>query len=250
MDAPAGGRGLHGLLPPLQRDTLAFERPVRSRAPMDTQGAAADARSLARLAEAQHARAPRTARCGRQQRDRVVASRGASAAVSHRPRGRAAVLRGPGGRQHRRGSGRENRRRARCGRRSSVEMYGLVSRFVPDREDPRRTRDGRAWLGRASVGRAGWVGHVLFWRGDDFIKDEGDPNYLSLRRDGRYYGGIRDYAEAGLMRTFHPAPGVVAGRVGTIPPRRDALRILVSDRRLRPPPVAGAVMFRVRVRGC
>ena len=27
MDAPAGGRGLHGLLPPIQRDTLAFERP-------------------------------------------------------------------------------------------------------------------------------------------------------------------------------------------------------------------------------
>ena len=36
------------------------------------------------------------------------------------------------------------------------------------------------------------------WRGDDYMKDEGDPNYQSLRRDGTRYRGIRDYAEIGV----------------------------------------------------
>jgi hypothetical protein len=44
--------------------------------------------------------------------------------------------------------------------------------------------------------------HLIAWRGDDFIKDEGDPNYMSMRRDGTRYRGVRDYAEAGVTRTF------------------------------------------------
>ena len=51
--------------------------------------------------------------------------------------------------------------------------------------------------------------HVIFWRGRNFVKDEGDPNYLSLRRDGSRYGGIRDYAETGVARRFPLAPGAV-----------------------------------------
>lgn len=90
-----------------------------------------------------------------------------------------------------------------------AEAQAVVSRFVPDRESPGRMREGAGVFLRASVSRASWRGHAIVWRGDDVVKDEGDPNYLSLRRDGRYYRGIRDYAEAGLTRTFHPAPGVV-----------------------------------------
>jgi len=89
-----------------------------------------------------------------------------------------------------------------------TEVQAAVSRFVPDREAPGRTREGVGVFLRASAEHEPWRGHVIFWRGDDIVKDEGDPNYLSLRRDGRYHRGIRDYAEAGLTRTFHPAPGV------------------------------------------
>jgi hypothetical protein len=39
---------------------------------------------------------------------------------------------------------------------------------------------------------------------------------LSLRRDGRTYGGIRDYAEAGLTRTFAPADRVLLEASGRI----------------------------------
>lgn len=90
-----------------------------------------------------------------------------------------------------------------------VEVFGLASRFVPDRASPARNRNGSGLLVRASVDRAGWRGHLLVWRGCDFVKDEGDPNYWSLRRDGTRYRGTRDYSEAGLTRIFRPAPGVV-----------------------------------------
>ena len=91
---------------------------------------------------------------------------------------------------------------------ATLEAYALASRHVPDREAPQRTT-GAGFFGRAAVTTRGWRVHLLFWRGDDFIKEEGDANYLSLRRDGRRYRGVRDYAEAGLARWFTPAPGVV-----------------------------------------
>jgi hypothetical protein len=90
----------------------------------------------------------------------------------------------------------------------SIETYGLVSHHVPDRETAGRTRDGAGFFGRVAAVRGAWRGHLLFWRGDDFIKDEGDPNYLSMTRGGIRYRGIRDYAEAGLTRAFAPARGV------------------------------------------
>jgi hypothetical protein len=98
----------------------------------------------------------------------------------------------------------------------SAESYALASHHVADRENVQRTRNGAGFFGRLSVRHDGWRGHMLFWRGDDFIKDEGDPNYLSVTRNGARYRGVRDYAEAGVARAFVPAPGVtfeVSGRL-------------------------------------
>ena len=97
-----------------------------------------------------------------------------------------------------------------------LEIFGLVSRHVPDRSQPNLNADGRAFLGRASVERSGWRGHIMFWRGRNFIKDEGDPNYLSTRRNGERYKGTRDYSETGLTRRFTLAPSArldVSGRL-------------------------------------
>jgi hypothetical protein len=80
---------------------------------------------------------------------------------------------------------------------------------VPDRQQPERSRRGAAFFGRAAAERNGWRAHVIFWRGRDFVKDEGDPNYLSVRLNGSRYGGIRDYAEAGVARRMKLAPGAV-----------------------------------------
>jgi len=100
--------------------------------------------------------------------------------------------------------------------RASIEAYALASHFVPDRSSPLQTRSGAGFFTRAAGEQGGWRGHILFWRGDDYIKDEGDPNYLSIRRSGTTYRGVRDYAEAGLARTFRLGPRVmlqVSGRL-------------------------------------
>ena len=102
---------------------------------------------------------------------------------------------------------------------ASLEVLAAVSRFVPDRGIPELSRDGSGLFTRAAGERAGWRGHVIFWRGRNFIKDEGDPNYLSVRRSGERYRGTRDYAEAGLTRRFALAPSAmfeVSGRVHRI----------------------------------
>jgi hypothetical protein len=91
----------------------------------------------------------------------------------------------------------------------TAEVFGLAGRSVPDRERPAEDRDGRAFLIRAAIERRGWRAHALLWRGREFIKDEGDVNYGSLRRDGHRYGGTRDYAETGVARRLTIAPGAV-----------------------------------------
>jgi len=91
----------------------------------------------------------------------------------------------------------------------TLELLGLWSHDTPDREFPERTRDGAGFFGRAALERRHWRLHLIAWRGDDFIKDEGDANYLSVRRDGTRYRGVRDYAETGITRTFRIAPDAV-----------------------------------------
>jgi hypothetical protein len=91
---------------------------------------------------------------------------------------------------------------------ATLEGHALASRFVPDRERPDRSRSGAAFFARAAAEHAGWRAHLIVWRGDDFITDEGDPNYLAVRRDGTRWRGVRDYSETGLTRTFDVAPGV------------------------------------------
>jgi hypothetical protein len=207
MADPAGDSGLHGLLPPLQRETMAFERPYE--AGIQWTLSRPRIRHDAWLAW-QRLNTP-------EHRERLDAGIAGDATVS-RPvslpfqlhvvhEGGQLFASGPVADSVAAAAG----VRLATDHFAAVEIYALVSRYVPDRQEPQRSRDGAAVLGRASAGRSGWKAHVLFWRGDDFVKDEGDGNYQSLRRDGRYYRGVRDYAEAGIARTFHPAPGVALG---------------------------------------
>ena len=113
---------------------------------------------------------------------------------------------------------------------AAVEMFGLGSRYVPNRSSPDMSRDGSAFFGRVAAERGGWRGHVIFWRGRDFIKDEGDLNYQSITRSGNRYRGTRDYSEAGLTRRFTVARGAVldvAGRLHRVEGRYEySYRIL------------------------
>jgi hypothetical protein len=99
---------------------------------------------------------------------------------------------------------------------AALELFGLAARFVPNRAQDDRTRDGGAFFGRAEAEKRGWRAHLIVWRGKNFIKEEGDPNYQSIRRVGEIYRGTRDYAEAGLTRTFQLAPGVALAASGRL----------------------------------
>jgi hypothetical protein len=200
--------GPHGLLPPLQRETLTFERPYEA----GLQWTVTSSRlrheawiNWQRLNTSEH----------RERFDAGMAGEFRAGGAVTVPfqfhlvhEGGQLFASGPVADSYAAALGAMVTRRFSRIERASLEAYTLVSRDVPDREAPRRTT-GAGFFGRAAAVARGWRGHLLFWRGDDFIKDEGDPNYLSIRRDGTRYRGVRDYAEAGVARTFEPAPGVV-----------------------------------------
>jgi hypothetical protein len=217
VTAPVGPDhgGPHGLLPPLQRETLSFERPYEAGLQWDFKG-----RTLTHSAwlEWQRLNTP-------EHRERFDGGLKAEVSVG---RGFTVPLQvhvvHEGGQLFSTGPVADSAAaalgvalRAPAGEawRLSVEVFGLAGRFVPDRQTPGANATGRAVFTRASVERGEWRAHAIAWRGRDFIKDEGDPNYLSIRRNGNRYGGTRDYAEAGLARRFKIAPGAVievAGR--------------------------------------
>lgn len=86
--------------------------------------------------------------------------------------------------------------------RLSLEAYLLASRYDPDRHDSSLTRAGLATFLRAAAEKDRWRAHAILYRGDDFITGEGDSNYLSIRLDGTHYRMLRDYAEVGFTRLF------------------------------------------------
>jgi hypothetical protein len=205
---PAGPdrQGLHGLLPPLQRETLAFDRPYEAGLEWSFTGS--------RLSHDvwlvwQRLNTP-------EHRERLDG--GLSAAL--RPAKSISLpiqihVVHEGGQLYASGPVADSAGAAAGARVSgtvgrdlhaSLELFGLVSRYVPNRSRPALSRDGVAFLGRAAAERAGWRGHLIAWRGRNFIKDEGDTNYQSLLLDGSRYHGTRDYAEVGLSRHFQLAP--------------------------------------------
>jgi hypothetical protein len=198
--------GPHGLLPPLQTETLAFERPWEAgmQWTLDTPRSRQDVWV--------HWQRMNTSR-EREIFDAGVASRvvlnramtlrtdahlvhqggqlGGEAPVADSFAANAGVeVGGPVGRLDR----------------LSLEGAAVLSRFVPDRELTSTALTGLGTFIRVAAEDRGWRLHALMWRGDDFVKQEGDPHYWSRRRNGTRYRGLRDYAEAGMTRTFDLAP--------------------------------------------
>jgi len=89
----------------------------------------------------------------------------------------------------------------------TAEVHGLVSRDIPDRVFASDADNGFGLFVRWAAEKSGWRGHLIGWRARDFAKMEGDKNYASRREDGGLTS-LRHYAEAGLTRTYSPADGV------------------------------------------
>ena len=217
LRTPAGPdrAGPHALLPPLQRETLAFERPYEPGLQWTR-----DTPSLVHeiWLEWQRLNTP----AHRERFDAGVNAEWRAAQALSLPFQLHVVH--EGGQLYASGPVRDSTAAAagvsvhgRVGRidRASLETYGLVSRDTPDRSRPERTRDGVAFFARAAAEHDGIRAHIIVWRGRNFIKAEGDPNYLSIFPDGRRYHGTRDYAEAGVTRRFRLSPSAlfdVSGR--------------------------------------
>jgi hypothetical protein len=90
----------------------------------------------------------------------------------------------------------------------SFELYWLRSSDDPNRSDVGVKRIGNAGFLRVAVTRSGWRVHGIAWSGSDFIKEEGDLNYQSVGKDGRFVSKQRNYYEAGVTRLFLSAKQV------------------------------------------
>lgn len=224
LDTPRAGRpsgpdrtGPHGLLPPLQQETLAFDRPYEAGLQWLFNGRRLEHDMWLhwqRLNTPAH-RERLDAGASLDWRWRGIVSLPLQAHIVHEGGqlfasgvvrdsfALASGVRLSPRRKLTKRSGDDRRPATRVG---SLEMLALWSHDTPDRQRPERTKDGAAFFGRAAIERSGWRAHLIMWRGDDFMKDEGDPNYRSRRRDGTRWRGVRDYAELGLTRTFALAP--------------------------------------------
>jgi len=92
---------------------------------------------------------------------------------------------------------------------AQAELYALYSKDKPNREVSSETTSGRAAFLRLSATKRGFRAHLIVWRARDFAKEEGDPNYLARGADGVFRPGTRKYAELGLTKVFRPVSGVV-----------------------------------------
>jgi hypothetical protein len=197
----------HGLLPPLQQEQLTFTRAHE----MGLQWRVVAARvdhdvwiNWQRLNTSAHRE-----RFDAGARSRVVLPR---ALALH---GQWHVLH-EGGQQFSNGSVRDSHagalglewNRALGATRIALDGHVVGTREVPDREQPQRAENGGGVFARGAIERAGWRGHAIVWRSRHAVKDEGDANYLMLRRDGTKFRKVRDYGEVGLTRHFRPAPSL------------------------------------------
>jgi len=220
-DWPAGPdrMGPHTLLPPLQRETLAFERPYEPGLRWTFRGTTVEHEmwlEWQRLNTPEH-RERFDAGLNAALRPRDAVSFPVQLHIVHE--GGQLFASGPVDDSLAAAAGARFEHPVTAAARGSLEAYGLVSRYVPDRARPDLSRDGVAFLGRGAIERGGWRLHLIVWRGRNFIKDEGDPNYLSIRRGGARYHGTRDYAEIGAARRFELADGAsleVSARVHRI----------------------------------
>ena len=212
LDAPRAGdppgpdrTGPHGLLPPIQRETLAFERPYEAGMQWTFEGASFrhDAWINWQLLNTPAHRERFDVGLAGEARVTPWLSIPFQAHIVHE--GGQLYASGPVADSSVLGSGAVVRTAAR-GVDLTLEAHGLISRYVPDRAAENRFREGSGFFTRAAAERSGCRTHVIVWRTRNFVKVEGDPNYLAVTRSGEARTARR-YAEAGIARTFAPAPG-------------------------------------------
>ena len=201
--------GPHGLLPPLQRESLAFSRPDEAglQLTFDTERFEQDAWiNWQRLNTEQNRELFDTG-----VRGRLGVDLGLPVWLSYQfhlvHQGGQLSNSGPVGDSWAGGPGLIVELPAGVFDRQTAEAHGLVSRDVPDRVARDSADTGFGLFTRYAAEKAGWRAHLIAWRACDFVKREGDENYGTLGEDGRLTR-LRYYFQAGLTRTYYPAKEV------------------------------------------
>lgn len=194
--------GLHGLLPPVQSETLAFERPWEAglQWTIDSPRVSHDSWLHWQRLNTRTQREIFDAGLTTRFRLRPAVTLRTEAHTVHQGGNMTSV--GPVADSWSSTAGIEVGGPAAPLDRVSLEAFAIVSRFVPDRERLDQSATGLGAFLRASAQTAAWRVHGILWRAQDFIKVEGDRHYQSIQTDGTRFRSLRDYAEAGVTRTY------------------------------------------------
>lgn len=92
---------------------------------------------------------------------------------------------------------------------TSIEAYMMWSKHIPDRAVPEQTSHGHGLFVRAAASKRGWRGHAVFWQACLWLKEEGDLNYGSRLQNGTVFRPTRHYGEVGLSKALYEADGVM-----------------------------------------
>lgn len=92
---------------------------------------------------------------------------------------------------------------------ASIETWVMWSKHVPDRAMAGLTDHGHGVFVRAAARKHGWRGHAIFWTACLWLQAEGDLNYGSRRQDGTVFRPTRHYGEIGLSKALYEADGVM-----------------------------------------
>jgi len=95
-------------------------------------------------------------------------------------------------------------------RRSSLSVFRLWSAGNIDPNPPAGRPDkGSGWYVRGGVTPKGWFELFgIWWRGRDYLAQEGDNNYNSVGADTAFYRSRRKYWEIGILRRAEIENGV------------------------------------------
>lgn len=91
----------------------------------------------------------------------------------------------------------------------SVEAYTMWSKHVANRAVSDGSSHGHGLFVRAAAIKNGWRGHIIAWQACDWLKEEGDLNYGSRLQEGTIFHPTRHYGEVGIAKAFYEADGVV-----------------------------------------
>ena len=91
---------------------------------------------------------------------------------------------------------------------TAVESYMMWNKHISDRAVSNGSSYGHGVFVRLSAEKNAWRGHLIVWGTCDWIKEEGDENYGTRRQDGTIFHPTHHYGEIGLTRVFYEADGI------------------------------------------